>query len=110
MTSLLSFFSPQELQDEALVENCNCSPSVVLICYSATTTVEKTHTTKQKYDAGLMDYELTTVRSNSLLNVLQRPKAQNEVMQKDHEGHDEKQYGEVLFPPFQKVYRNARLL
>ena len=79
------------------------SPSVVLICYSATTIVEKTHTTKQKYDVGLMDYELTTVRSNSLLNALQRPKAQNEVVQKDHEGHDEKQYGESVVPPSNSI-------
>ncbi len=81
----------------------------MLICYSATTIVEKTHTTKQKYDVGLMDYELTTVRSNSLLNALQRPKAQNEVVQKDHEGHDEKQYGESVVPP-QIVYSEARSL
>src|SRR5947209_2681942 len=52
-----------------------CSPSGMFVGYSPTTPGEKTPTTKPKYEMGLLDDELITVRSNSFPNAFQKPKA-----------------------------------
>ena len=60
-----------------------------------------TPTTKQKYKVGLMDDELTTVRSNTLLNVLQKRKTRmcRKIMRETMKNHSP-----LVSFPLQKVY------